>query len=324
MQWFRFYSETLNDPKVIALRPSTRWYWVALLSVTSQQKERGTLPDSIATIAMMLRIKPSRVQPLLDTLINANLLEMDSSGTLRIHNWEGRQMESDDVTDRVRSFRDRSKKSHVKRFSNVSVTPSETETETEEENTPPPIAREGGVPIRKREEERIDPPAEIQRVADRAERLFPACHHDSFVHQLAAEYPIAWIDVALTRASDSQKSSRSYLRGILQGIQADGGLRAPVKIRAAPSPSPVVPSESKADRIRRIHKALGLEGEPLITDEEIRTHDEEVRRGGLLVREMAGGTQAPASRDVFTGDRQRERERDLRHLAESFQAARDS
>lgn len=133
-RWFRFYNETLDDPKVQKLSPTLFKHWVNLLCLTARHD--GTLPPAV-DIAFALRTTDAGVVGILDDLVAAGLLDHDETG-LRPHNWRSRQHLSDVSTERVKRFRDRS----AKRDETVSVTPPESETETESERTPNPASGE--------------------------------------------------------------------------------------------------------------------------------------------------------------------------------------
>ncbi len=131
MKWFRFYSEAMRDPKVQKLRPEMFKHWVNLLCLANENEPRGTLPD-VRTMAFALHLRTDRCQNIVRTLTRRGLFDVTSDG-LQPHNWGRRQYKSDDVTTRV------------KRFRNVAVTPPDNrqqnteirEQTTEEISTPP-------------------------------------------------------------------------------------------------------------------------------------------------------------------------------------------
>ena len=116
--WFRFYSEALNDPKVQRLDGETFKGWVNLLCLA--KAHAGTLPDT-PDIAFGLRKSQAEVEALLQALDDAGLIEQTTAG-LSPHNWDSRQYVSDNSTERVKRFRERS----TKRFSETDATVSET------------------------------------------------------------------------------------------------------------------------------------------------------------------------------------------------------
>jgi hypothetical protein len=136
MQWFRFYGDSLNDPKVQSLDGDTFKAWVNILCVAS--KNDGRLPP-ISELSFLLRCDDNACLTLVERLLNATLIDRVNGGAngwgYAPHGWDKRQYKSDVSTDRV------------KRFRNVSVTanetPPDTETETEqkkkEKKEEPPI-----------------------------------------------------------------------------------------------------------------------------------------------------------------------------------------
>jgi hypothetical protein len=105
MEWFRFYHDALNDPKVQRLDGESFKAWVNLLCVSSQQPERGRLPN-ILDISFALRMSENDALDMVRRLQNAQLLDEDEQG-LSIHNWSSRQKASDDVTLRVQKHREK-------------------------------------------------------------------------------------------------------------------------------------------------------------------------------------------------------------------------
>lgn len=132
--WYRFYVETLDDPKVQKLPGEQFKGWVNLLSLAARNE--GDLPP-VEDIAFALRMSEIEAQELIDYLIEKELVDETEYG-LEPHNWNGRQYKSDVSTDRVKRFR--------KRQRNGDETPDETppeqnrtdsDTETEQKEPAP-------------------------------------------------------------------------------------------------------------------------------------------------------------------------------------------
>ncbi len=120
-RWFRFYDDALNDPKILKLSDKSYRIWTQLLCAAS--KNDGRLP-LFEDLAIMLRMKPEKLQPELEKLITAGLIDHDDIG-MRPHNWNARQFKSDVSTERVKRFRNAQ---HT-----VSETPPDTDTDTDTE-----------------------------------------------------------------------------------------------------------------------------------------------------------------------------------------------
>jgi len=125
------YAEVLEEPKVQRLSGEDFKGWVNLLCLTA--KHDGRLPD-ISDIAFALRIDEKKAGKLVGRMISAGLLVRDETG-LKPHNWDQRQYKSDVSTDRVKRFRERSKKRSG--TEGETAPEAETDTETEEANASP-------------------------------------------------------------------------------------------------------------------------------------------------------------------------------------------
>lgn len=146
MDWFRLYDSIIDDPKVIRLSEETRWFYVAIMCISSRQTERGTLPD-LPDIAIHLRISEARAGKILDTLILAGLIDVSPGGGGRsVHGWDKRQFKTDDATSRWRKYKER-KTANV--CANVGAPLAQTDqiqnrTETEQNTPLPPKGDEEG------------------------------------------------------------------------------------------------------------------------------------------------------------------------------------
>ena len=104
-RWFRFYDDTVNDPKVQRLPPHLFKTWINYLCLAS--KNDGKLPP-VEDIAYTTRRTPDDVLRDISALAARHLLD-DVGGDWVPHNWETRQYKSDLSTQRVREHRKRSK-----------------------------------------------------------------------------------------------------------------------------------------------------------------------------------------------------------------------
>ena len=143
MEWFRFYHDVIEDPKVQLLPVAMRWRWLEMLCLASRSHHRGVLP-SPSEMAFLLRVTEDEVQESIEVLVAAGLFDRKGKA-LHPHNWEGRQFKSDDVTERSRQHR-----RNVARNENASASEAEAEadteyrvqsTEAEAESKPPPVFR---------------------------------------------------------------------------------------------------------------------------------------------------------------------------------------
>lgn len=101
--WFRFYDDAVNDPKIIRLPDDLYRAWVNILCIAA--KNDGVLPE-LGDVALTLRVKEARAAELITKLVLAKLLD-DHNGVYSPHNWQGRQFKSDDSGPRVRKHREK-------------------------------------------------------------------------------------------------------------------------------------------------------------------------------------------------------------------------
>jgi len=110
MKWFRMYHDLVDDPKVQKLPGETFKFWINLLCLASRSPERGTIQMQLPDLAFALRMDDQAVHDMLSDLVSRGLVhEMD--GSFEIHNWQGRQYDSDSSTERVRKHREDAKRS---------------------------------------------------------------------------------------------------------------------------------------------------------------------------------------------------------------------
>ena len=176
MQWFRFYSEALDDPKVQRLPGDLFKAWVNLLCLANEQDERGTLP-SLDDITFRLRLDYQKCEDALLGLKRAGLLDLDPETDLYvIHAWDKRQYKSDlDATATDRKKRQRERERYVTRdvTRDISVTSrpmsrnvtrTDTDTDTEAEK----------IQKQTKEEAREEPAAPAAAPPKRVRELNPA------------------------------------------------------------------------------------------------------------------------------------------------------
>lgn len=112
--WFRYYAETLHDPKVLRLQDHAFRAWINLLCVACSSD--GVLPGT-TDLACHLRMEEASVERILADLVEAGLIDVlpsdnERSVVFAMHNWQGRQSrwDSADPTAKERSKRYRQKK----------------------------------------------------------------------------------------------------------------------------------------------------------------------------------------------------------------------
>jgi hypothetical protein len=80
--WLRLDDGFTNHPKILALKtPARRWAFLEILAYTSRYRS-AHVPDEIRQVI------PSATQAFLDELEHLGLLERDTAGQRRVHDWE--------------------------------------------------------------------------------------------------------------------------------------------------------------------------------------------------------------------------------------------
>lgn len=124
LPWFRFYHETLDDPKVQKLDPVMFKHWVNILCIACRND--GKLPSN-DDLAFALRVDDIALESVLDRLLIGGLIEIRKGGEngsyIAPNGWDKRQYKSDTSNERVKRYRS------AKR--NVTVTPPDTDTDTD-------------------------------------------------------------------------------------------------------------------------------------------------------------------------------------------------
>lgn len=110
--WFRFYVESMRDPKIRRLSPSQRWLWTSVLSAARESCIPGWLMVSVKTpfscgdLADYAGMKLREVETGLGVMDGIGLIEWDTNlGAWMVPKFSERQYESDTSTQRTRKHR---------------------------------------------------------------------------------------------------------------------------------------------------------------------------------------------------------------------------
>ena len=126
MQWFRVYSEILDDPKVAKMDGETFRCFVYLLALSSELGNNGIINMSVSDISWRIRIPVNTLEQAIAYFVKNNILTKEDDSFV-ITNWKKRQFASDDIGQRVKRYRE--KQRNV--TSNVIDTDTDTDTDTE-------------------------------------------------------------------------------------------------------------------------------------------------------------------------------------------------
>uniref|UniRef100_A0A6M3JHW0 Putative DNA replication protein n=1 Tax=viral metagenome TaxID=1070528 RepID=A0A6M3JHW0_9ZZZZ len=126
MKWFRFWTETLDDVKMLSLTDYEYRMWTYLLCYKCEV-DSMYLQGKINVDSMYLRCRTrvSHLKHAFETFQRLGLVTIDDEGFVTITNWNKRQFKSDDAYDRVLKYRQ--SKTVMKRFNPVSVTAPDTD-----------------------------------------------------------------------------------------------------------------------------------------------------------------------------------------------------
>jgi len=118
MAWYKAYSETCKDDKILAIadqlqmtRNEVLGAWTSLLCLANTSPVRGAmyLTEQSHCTQHFLMLHACCTQQLIETFVTMNMLEIDENGAYRIKNWEKRQAKKDNSTERSRRSREKAK-----------------------------------------------------------------------------------------------------------------------------------------------------------------------------------------------------------------------
>ena len=130
MKWFRFWTDTLDDVKILQLSDYEYRIWTYLLAIASEVNSMsGECHVNVKSMSLRCRTQVNHFLRALETFQRVGLITIDGDGFPFITNWKKRQFKSDDVTARVRKYREVTTKRNVS--CNVSETDQITDTDTD-------------------------------------------------------------------------------------------------------------------------------------------------------------------------------------------------
>ena len=113
MQWFRVYTEIIDDPKIAQMDGESFKIFMFLLAVACEQEKEGVIEMSIEDIAWRIRRNVSETLQVVSSLVSSCILTKINDKKYSFLNWEKRQYKSDNSSERVRKYR-----KEMKRFCN--------------------------------------------------------------------------------------------------------------------------------------------------------------------------------------------------------------
>jgi len=112
MDWVRFYIDILDDPKMAKLSDSSYRIFTYLLLLIQESGQNGSVTLSENEIAWRLRLPLSHIKKAIFDLKEQKIISNDNN-CLQFLNWNKRQYKSDDVSVRVKRYREKSETLHV-------------------------------------------------------------------------------------------------------------------------------------------------------------------------------------------------------------------
>ena len=132
MKWFRFWTDTLDDVKILQLSDYEYRIWTYLLAIASEVNSMsGECQVNVKSMSLRCRTQVNHFLRALETFQKVGLITINGDGYPVITNWKKRQFKSDDVTARVHKYREATIKRNVS--CNVSETDQITDTDTDTE-----------------------------------------------------------------------------------------------------------------------------------------------------------------------------------------------
>jgi hypothetical protein len=132
MKWFRFWTDTLDDVKILQLSDYEYRIWTYLLAIASEVNSMsGECQVNVRSMSLRCRTQVNHFSRALETFQRIGLITINEHGYPVITNWNKRQYKSDNVTDRVKKHREVITKRNVS--CNVSETDQITDTDTDTE-----------------------------------------------------------------------------------------------------------------------------------------------------------------------------------------------
>lgn len=111
MKWFRLYSELIDDPKQAKMKDKTFRVFILLMCLANELDLDGEINLTTREISWRLRILEKNIAKTISELILLDVLLKTQRG-YSFKNWAKRNFRSDNVSSRVRKFREKSETLH--------------------------------------------------------------------------------------------------------------------------------------------------------------------------------------------------------------------
>jgi hypothetical protein len=219
VDWFRTYSAMVHKPKVVNLTAEAIGYWTMFACVANQWSPRGSLPDDIEELAIIIHRPVETVGNMIEVLIDSGLLERRANGSVWFYKWETYQPPSTERANKSKGLQ------HPATSGNKSQ-PQKRREEKREEEKEAPLPPTGGERAGLTSE---DP--ETLSVCRWANDLVTGW--GPLAEGACQTYPPAWVREACSIAREAKASRWKFVDSILGRFKSQGG---PDSARAPTTP----------------------------------------------------------------------------------------
>jgi len=130
MKWFRFWTDTLDDVKILKLSDYEYRMWTYLLAFACESDSMsGECHCDVKSMSLRCRTQVNHFLKAIETFQKLGLVTINQNGFIEITNWSKRQFKSDNVTERIKRYRQGKAKRNVS-CNNIETSP-DTDTDTE-------------------------------------------------------------------------------------------------------------------------------------------------------------------------------------------------
>lgn len=130
MKWFRVYTDIMDNEKISKISTKSFKIFIYFLAFSAENEKNGKLGSDIKILSWRLRITEKCLTNALEELQKFGLI-VTKDGQYIIKNWEERQFRSDDISARVKRYRDEKKRSSETLHETLNVS-SQNRTDTEQ------------------------------------------------------------------------------------------------------------------------------------------------------------------------------------------------
>jgi hypothetical protein len=136
MKWFRFWTDTVNDVKILQLTDYEYRIWTYLLCYASEVNTlSGELQTTFKLLSLHFHQRFNLFSRAIETFHKLGMITVSEDGYVTITNWSKRQFKSDDSYARVKKYREVNQKRNVSMTVSETAPDTDTDTDTEKDKT---------------------------------------------------------------------------------------------------------------------------------------------------------------------------------------------